>query len=74
MIGMNITNYRPDLSLLSRISLWATGILLLASLPMCYMGYRMGNWMMGAAWLLGMFNMIRVEREALLLKQEDMDD
>ena len=72
-IGQCMLRYRSDLSLVSRISLWSSVILLLASLPLLYMEYKIGGWMMFLAFILSVINLFRFEKEIHFLKKDDMN-
>lgn len=66
--------YRSDLSLVSRICHWSTIILFFASLPLLYMEYKIGGWMLLLAFTLSVINLFRFEKEVYFLKQDDMDN
>ena len=70
-IGQCMLRYRSDLSLVSRISLWSSIILFLASIPLLYMGYKIGGWMIFLAFIISVINMFRFEKEIFFLKQDD---
>ena len=72
-IGQCLLRYRSDLSSVSRISLWSAVLLLLASLPLLYMEYRIGGWMMFLAFILSAINLFRFGKEVDFLKQDDMN-
>ncbi len=72
-IGQCLLRYRSDLSSVSRISLWSAVLLLLASLPLLYMEYMIGGWMMFLAFILSAINLFRFGKEVDFLKQDDMN-
>ena len=72
-IGQCLLRYRSDLSSVSRISLWSAVLLLLAGLPLLYMEYRIGGWMMLLAFILSIINLFRFGKEIDFLKQDDMN-
>ncbi len=72
-IGQCLLRYRSDLSSVSRISLWSAVLLLLASLPLLYMEYKIGGWMMFLAFILSAINLFRFGKEVDFLKQDDMN-
>ena len=72
-IGQCLLRYRSDLNSVSRISLWSAVLLLLASLPLLYMEYKIGGWMMFLAFILSAINLFRFGKEVDSLKQDDMN-
>lgn len=68
-IGSCLLRYRSDLSLVSRISIWSAVILLLTGLPLLYMEYKMGGWMLFLAFIMSVINLFRYEKEVHFLKQ-----
>lgn len=68
-IGSILLRYRSDLSLVSRISIWSAVILLLTGLPLLYMEYKMGGWMLFLAFIMSVINLFRYEKEVHFLKQ-----
>lgn len=72
-IGSCLIRYRSDLSLVNRISLWLTIILFLISLPLLYMEYKIGGWILFLASILSVINLFRFEKDVYFLKQDDMD-
>ena len=72
-IGQCLLRYRSDLSSVSRISLWSAVLLLLAGLPLLYMEYRIGGWMILLAFILSIINLFRFGKEIDFLKQDDMN-
>ena len=72
-IGQCLLRHRSDLSSVSRISLWSSVLLLLTSLPLLYMEYRIGGWMMLLAFILSVINLFRFGKEIDFLKQDDMN-
>ena len=72
-IGQCMLRYRSDLSLVSRISIWSAVTLLLASLPLLYMEYKIGIWLLLITFIIGVINIFRIEKEIFFLKQDDMD-
>ena len=73
LIGIATAKYRPDLSRLSRVMLWASAILCLAGLAMYLMGLQAGEWIMTASWMLAIINTFRVDREVYFLELEDQE-
>ena len=70
MIGVAYTKYHPELSLLARISLWASIILIIVGIPLFLMGYEAGSWLMSVSIVLNLFNLLRTERELFFIDQE----
>lgn len=70
-IGLSMVKYRPDLCLLSRSLLWPASILILISLPLYFMGYEIGDWMMCLAWFLGIISILRIEKEVYFLELDE---
>lgn len=68
-IGSCLLRYRSDLSLVSRISLWSAVILLSTSLPLLYMEYKTGGWMLFLAFIMSVISLFRYEKEVYFLKQ-----
>lgn len=68
-VGSCLQRYRSDLSLLSRILLWFAVILLLASLPLLYLEYKMSGWMLFLAFIMSVISLFRYEKELHFLKQ-----
>ena len=67
-IGSSLLRYRSDLSLVSRISIWSAVILLLTGLPLLYMEYKMGGWMLFLAFIMSVISLFRYEKEVYFLK------
>lgn len=70
MIGVAYTKYHPELSLLARISLWVSVILIILGFPLFLMGYEVGSWFITASITLNFFNLFRTERELYFIDQE----
>ncbi len=73
-LGWCSIRYRSDLSLMSRICLWSAVILFLACLPLLYMEYKIGGWILFLAFILSVIDMFRFEKEVYFLKLDDTDN
>lgn len=70
LIGVAHMKYHPELSLLARISLWVSIILIIVGFPLFLMGYEVGSWFISASIALTVFNLFRTERELFFIDQE----
>lgn len=72
-IGQGLFRYRSDMGLISRIAIWSSAALLSVFSIMCFMGCEIARWMMVLVFVLGVINLILIEKEAKSLKQDDMN-
>jgi len=71
MIGAACAKYHPELSLLARICLWTSQILIVVGIPLFLMGCEVGSWLISASIALSLFNLFRTEREIYFIDQEE---
>lgn len=62
-VGQTMLRYRFDLSLVSRISLWSSVLLLLASMPLLYFESVIGDLMLFVSMVIGVINLFIVDKD-----------
>ena len=73
LCGPTIANYRPDLSQFARVSIWATVILVLATLLLSLMEHEIATWVWLLVMLLALISLLRTEKDVHFLNQEELD-
>ncbi len=70
MLGVVTMKYHPELSVLTRIFLWAAAILTIVGFPLFLMGFNLGGLLLLLSWSLSIINMFRIERELFYIEEE----